>query len=444
MEIYSIGGYNEVGKNMTVVVAGDDAFIFDAGLYIPAIIELQEQNVRELSENDLRKKHALPNDLILDKLGIRKKIRAIFLSHGHLDHIGGIPYLAHRYNAPVIGSPYTISVLKRIMDDERKKIPNKITSVQVNSSIKIKGTKSCTAEFVNMTHSIPNTSMIALHTSEGTVIYGNDFKLDDTPVLGNKPNYNMLKRISKQGVKAIIVDSLYCGSETKTPSERVARNMVEEVLLTVRNDNAGIFITTFSSHIARLKSIVEFGRKLDRKIIFLGRSLNKYVSAASDINLISFRNKIQMKTYKNQVASTLKQVAKDRGKYLVVCTGHQGEPGSILERISRKDLPFEFKKSDNVIFSSKTIPAPINIKNKGILDKRLKKLGARIFDKVHVSGHGGKEDLRDLISLINPEHVIPSHNSLEKLKPMLELGRELGYSSKKNIHLLSNGKKLKL
>src|SRR3989344_486249 len=187
MKIYSVGGYNEVGKNMTVVKTGDDAFIFDAGLYIPAVIELQEQekgqDEKNYSERMLRSKGALPDDLILDKLGIRNKVRAIFLSHGHLDHIGAIPFLAHRYNAPVIGSPYTISVLRRTMQDEGKTIPNKIITIPINSSVQIQGKKSYTAELVNMTHSIPHTAMTALHTDEGALIYGNDFKLDDTPVI---------------------------------------------------------------------------------------------------------------------------------------------------------------------------------------------------------------------------------------------------------------------
>ena len=135
---------------------------------------------------------------------------------------------------------------------------------------------------------------------------------------------------------------------------------------------------------------------------------------------------------------------KDRKKYLVVCTGHQGEPGSILERISRKKLPFEFRKNDNIVFSSKTIPTPVNIANKGNMDKRLKKAGVRIFDEVHVSGHAGREDLRDFINMINPQHIIPAHGSTQQLTPMIELARELGYRVGKECHLMQDGQRLKL
>ncbi len=445
MEIFSIGGYSEVGKNMTAVKIKDDVFLFDCGLYIPAVIELQEEKIQDYGERHLRAKAALPDDLILDKLGLRDKVRAIFLSHGHLDHVGAVPFIAYRYDAPVIGSPFTISVLKRTMDDEKKKIPNKIVTVDVDSSYTIKG-KSGTyeVELINMTHSIPNTTMVALHTPEGIVVYGNDFKIDHTPVVGNPPNFSAIKRISKEGVKVAILDSLYCSSETKTPSENLARNMVKEIFSGMHGSKDAIFVSTFSSHIARLKSIVEFGKKLDREIYFVGRSMNRYMQAANDINFTDFKNKVKLVTYKNQVASALKKVNSERSKYLVVCTGHQGEPGSVLERLSRKKLPFEFRKNDNLVFSSKTIPVPINIKNKGEMDKKFKKFGVRIFDEVHVSGHGGREDIRDLLEMLNPEHVIPSHGSYQQLLPMRELGKEMGYKIDKNFHMMQDGERVSI
>jgi len=447
MEIHTIGGFNEVGKNMTAVNLGEDVILFDTGVYLPAIVELQEKEEQHqtYSEKKLRSIGALPDDLVLDKLGLRNKVRAILLGHAHLDHIGAAPYISYRYNAPLVGTPFTISVLKKILEDEKKSIPNKLITVNPNSSFTIKGkNRNYTAEFINITHSTIQTSMIALHTPEGIVLYANDFKLDNTPVLGLPPNYEALKRIAKQGVKVLIVDSLYSGSETKTPSEKIARALLEETLLTIENKKSAIFVATFSSHIARIKSIVDFSKKLNRKVYFLGRSLKKYTTAAIEVNMCPFKNEIQIGSYPKQVESILRKVAKDRESSLVVCTGHQGEPGSILDRLSRGKLPFEFKKNDNIIFSSKTIPAPVNIANKESMDKRFKKMGIRVFDRVHVSGHGGKEDLRDLISLINPENIIPAHGALHQLTPMIELAREMGYRTNKECHLMQDGHKLKL
>lgn len=447
MEIYTIGGFNEVGKNMTVVDLGDDAFIFDAGLFLPAVVEMQEEENQQksYSEKKLRSIGAIPDDLLLDKLGIRKKVRAILVSHAHLDHLGALPYMSYRYKAAIAGTPFTISVLKKILQDEKQKIPNQIKSIHPNSSMKIKGKKKTyEVEFINITHSTLQTSLIALHTDEGIVLYANDFKLDNNPVMGLPPNYDALKKISKQGVKALIVDSLYSGSDKKTPSEKIARAMLEEVMLTVQNERSALFITTFSSHIARLKSIVDFGKKLNRDVYFIGRSLNKYTSAAKDVNLCPFKDKVRIGSYKKQVSSILRKVSKNREKSLVVCTGHQGEPGSIMERLSRKELPFEFKSNDNIIFSSKTIPAPVNISNKEKMDKRLKRSGVRLFDNVHVSGHGGREDLRDFLSIVQPQNIIPAHGSTQQISPMLELAKEMGYRAGKDCHLMHDGQKIKL
>jgi len=447
MEIITVGGYSEVGKNMTAVNLGEDALIFDGGLHLPAIVELQEQEIQQQvhSEKKLRSIGAIPDDLILDSLGVREKVRAILPSHAHLDHIGALPYFAYRYNAPIATTPFTISVLKRLVEDNSTTIPNKLIQIQPNASYFIKGKRrNYEVEFINMTHSTPQTAMIAVHTPEGVIVYANDFKLDNNPILGMPPNYTALKRIAKQGVKVLIIDSLYSYDERKTPSEKVARALLEEVMLTVDNKNSSIFITTFSSHIARLKSIVDFSRKLNRRVYFLGRSLKKYTSAAIEAGICPFKNDIYMGSYKKQVESILKKVAKDRDHAVVVCTGHQGEPGSIMERLSRKVLPFDFQKNDNILFSSKTIPVPVNIANKGQMDKRLKKSGVRIFDNVHVSGHAGREDSRDLITLLNPQHIIPSHGPLSVTTPMVELAQELGYRAGKNVHLVQNGQRIKL
>ena len=425
LKIITVGGYNEVGKNMTVLDMGEDAIIFDAGLYLPAIVGVEERE-RVPTEKGMRALEAIPDDTILDREGIRQKVRAIAVSHAHLDHVGAIQYLAHRYkDAPVLGTPFTIEVLKTLLADHKEAFHNKLVSVKPNSFYTIKGKhRNYKVEFVNMTHSTIQSSMIAVHTPQGIVIYANDYKFDNAPTFGDPPNYKRLKELSKIGIKALIVDCLYAPDDRKTPSEKIARGLLEDVFFTTDNHKAGIIVTTFSSHIARLKSITEFGRKLGREVVFMGRSLNKYVSSARNVGKAPFYKDIQMLAYRKRVDKMLKKISKNKERYVVVCTGHQGEPGSILDRISRHELQYNLSDGDHIIFSSKTIPTPINELNRNQLEKRLKKYKVRIFDNVHVSGHGGREDLRDLIKLTQPEHVIPSHGDYPKLKAGLQKLRE--------------------
>jgi len=447
MEICTVGGYEEVGKNMTAIKVGDDVFLFDAGLYLPPVIELQaDDNFQEYTEKNLREVGALPDDLTLDKLGWRDKVRAIFLSHAHLDHVAALPYLIHRYpNVPILATPFTMGVVDYLFEDAKVELKNKKILMQPNSSYKIKGRSGeYTVEFVHATHSTLQCAFIALHTKEGVVFYALDFKLDKHPVMGEPANYSRFKELSKKGVKVLIVDALYSGTDRRCPSERIARDLVEDALSTVRDKNSALFITTFSSHIARLKSIVEFGKLTKRKIFFIGRSLNKYVTCAQQIKMCPFSRDIQLIKYKNQVDGLLKKVEHNRGDYMIVCTGHQAEPGSILDRIVSDKTPFKFKAGDNIIFSSSVIPVPININARDMMDKKLRKKGVRIQADVHVSGHGSREDLRDLVDLLKPKIIIPAHGSLQQETTMVELAGELGYKFHETVFLSANGKLLKL
>src|SRR3989338_666457 len=297
MNIHTIGGFGEVGKNMTAVHVGDDVIVFDMGLYLPPIVELEErENVYD--EKKLRRIGALPDDTVLDKLNLREKVRAILLGHAHLDHLGAVPYSAYRYNADIVGTPFTIEVLKTLLRDNNSRISNNIRVIQPNSSYIVRGKKDYKVEFINITHSTLQTSLVALHTDEGVVLYANDFKFDNSPIVGKKPNYEAIKRIAEKGVKALIVDSLYADDERKTPSEKIARGLLEDVLLTTENSKSAIVVTTFSSHIARLKSIVDFGKQLGREVVFVGRSLNKYVSAAKKVKLCPFYKDITILSYR--------------------------------------------------------------------------------------------------------------------------------------------------
>ena len=448
MEICTVGGYDEAGRNMTAVKIRDDVIILDAGISLPALVELQEREIesnRPLSERELRKIGALPDDEVLDRLGWRKKVLAIIIGHAHFDHIAALPHIAHRYpNAKIIGTPFTIEFLDTILRDEKINIRNQRIKVNENATYTIKG-KSGTykAELVHATHSTLQCAFIVLHTPEGTLFYSLDFKFDNHPVLGAPPNYKRLKELSKKGIKVLIADSLYASAERKTPSERIARDLVEDALGTVHDRKSALIVSTFSSHIARLKSIVEFGKKTGREIVFLGRSLDRYTNCAVRVKQCSFRNNIRLFRYRKQINAFLKKVNDNRGRYLIVCTGHQAQKGSVLDRIVKDETPLKLKEEDNIIFASSIIPVDVNIRARAEMDKKLRKKGVRIQSDIHVSGHGSREDLRDLIEILHPQHIIPAHGEHPKTKPMVELASELGYKSGQTVHLSSNGKVLK-
>lgn len=443
MEICTVGGYEEVGKNMTAVKIGEDVFIFDIGFFLPGVIELQEEQ-KEYSLSGLRRVGGIPDDRILDKLGWRKKVKAIFISHAHLDHVGGVQYLIHRYpGVPVYGTPFTIAVLKELMQDSKISVSNPIYSVQSNSINKIKSTN-LNVEFVHATHSTIDCAYVALHTPEGIFFYALDLKFDNYPTLGDPPNYKRLKELGEKNVKVLILDALYSSSEKKPGSERVAAHLLEEAFSKVRDKNSGFFVTTFSSHIERLNNIVNLASKTNREIVFLGRSLAKYVECATKVGKCPFRNKIKLLKYKNQVNSFLKKADKNRERYLIVCTGHQGEQGSILDRISKGETPFHFKHGDHLIFSSSVIPTEVNILARDKLDKKLRRSGVKLQTDIHVHGHGSREDMREILELLKPKHVIPAHGSLEQEAPFIELSKEFGYVFGKTSHLTSDGNVIKL
>lgn len=441
IEIYAVGGYDEVGKNCTLIKVDDEAIILDMGLHLPNYIRLTEEegeSVVKLSAKQLMGAGAVPDVSFIKPF--RNIVKAIIPTHGHLDHIGAIPYLANKYHCPIYGTPFTCAVLRRILKDERIRINNPINVININSTHKI--SKNFTVQFISATHSIPHVVMIAVHTKYGTILYTNDFKFDKTPTLGKKPNYAALEKLGEKGVLAVIVDALYADHDIKTPSESVAKEMLKEVMLGVNSKNKSVIITTFSSHIARLKSIVEFGKLMNRKILFLGRSLEKYSKAAEDVGLVNFSKDVNIVGGGNRSKRALNKIfGKKKDKYLLVVTGHQGEPKAILSKMANKILPFEFGKEDHVIFSCKIIPTSINQEYREKLENQLKSFGVRIFKRIHVSGHAAREDLRDLINMIKPKHIIPAHANPEKSNALVDLAYEMGYKEEQ-IHHIQNSQKL--
>jgi ribonuclease J len=439
IEITAVGGYSEVGRNMTAVKYNDEVVLLDMGVHLENYIRFKGDDDLELFNlHELVQAQAVPNTSCIKDW---KNVIAIIPSHGHLDHIGAIPYMAAKYNCPIICTPYTASVIKAILKDKKLQIPNDIRILGKNHRFTL--SDSITVEFVNITHSIPHTALVVLHTPNGQIIYSNDFKLDNSPTLGDKPNYKRMKELGRGNVKALIIDSLYADHPYKTPSESKAKEKLKEVMLQ-DSKNKAVIVTTFSSHIARLKSIVEFGKLMKRKILFLGRSLAKYVYAAEDIDLVNFSKSVEIIKYKKQMKKRLQEIEKiGRDKYLIVATGHQGEPNAVLSRIVDNKLGFHLMPEDHVIFSCTTIPSPMNIENRQKLEIKLKKKRVRIFKNIHASGHASREDHREMINMIKPEHLIPSHCGPEKAEYMVELAKELGYTDK-TVHVMSDGERIKI
>jgi len=464
MEVCTVGGFEEVGKNMTAIKIGEDVMIFDMGLFIPGIAELQEENVLEYagrlkekkkpqkksnqgqySESQLRNFGAVPDDRILDKIGWRKKVRAIFISHAHLDHVGGVSHLLHRYpGVPVYGTPFTMKVLEAILEDEGIKVKNPLKTIQPDSTHHIKGkSNKYKIDFIHTTHSTIQCVFLAAHTNEGTFVYALDLKFDNHPTIGNPPNYKKMKEIGKGGVKVAVIDSLDSGTEEKPGGERIAQFMLQEAISKMRGQNSAFFVTTFSSHIERLINIVDLAKKTKREIVFIGRSLSKYVEAAQKVGSWPHKGKVKLIKYGKQREAFLRKLEKNRGKYFVVCTGHQAEENSVMDRIVKGNLPFKFKEGDHVIFASSIIPTPINIVLREKMDKKLRRIGVHLQTGIHVHGHGSRDDMRELIRMIKPEHIVPAHGTLQQETPMVDLASEFGYKFGETVHLSSNGKVLK-
>ncbi|MBI4152983.1 RNase J family beta-CASP ribonuclease [Candidatus Woesearchaeota archaeon] len=437
IEIYAVGGFSEVGRNCTAVKIDDDVIILDMGLHMENYVKYTEQeDIQGVTEKQLTAVSAVPDLAHMDEW--KHHVRAIVPSHAHLDHVGAIPFLAHKFNVPIIATPYTIEVIKALCKDKHMK--NKLIRINPNSTFQL--TENIMIEFIHVTHSTPQTAIVALHTHYGTIMYANDFKLDNFPVLGNKPNYKRLKQLRGK-VVLLIMECLYVDKPGKMPSESVARQLLKEVMLETKTDGKAIIVTTFSSHIARLKSIIDFGKKLNRKVVFLGSSLNKYVTAAEHIKIINFTKQIGMVYYGQRARKMLATCAKQKDKYLLVMTGHQGEPKAMLSRIAHGEYHFPLTNGDFVIFSALTIPTPPTIANRKALETTLQELGVRIFTDIHVSGHSAREDLHDFVSLVQPKHIIPTHAEPGKLALFAELAYQLGYAQDK-VHILFNGQKVKV
>ncbi|MDO8555871.1 MAG: MBL fold metallo-hydrolase RNA specificity domain-containing protein [Nanoarchaeota archaeon] len=438
MDIIPVGGYGEVGRNMTFAQIQGEAVAFDMGFNIQKLSDFEEAggDRKTAGKQGMITAQAIPDDNILNSF--KKNTKGILISHCHLDHCGAVPYLAADYKAPIVGTPFTIEVIRNFVNDDNIKLPNKLHSINNGTSLKLG--KNFHLEFINITHSTPSTSLIALHTPEGIILYANDFKLDNHPILGQKPDYKRIKELGASGkVKALVIDGLYSNTESKTPSEKVAREMLKEVMLEEDTDGKAVIVSCFASHLARIKSIMDFSHKMGREVVLLGRSFAKYVTAAEDVGLSHYTQAAGLGRYSGEIKKHLKHLhGKGLDKYVVVATGGQGEPHSVLGRMVSGELPFSFKRDDLIIFSNKVIPTEPNLTNRAHMERKLIDKGLRLFKDIHASGHCYREDLRDFIKMVNPEHIIPCQGEQKMFQGVVSLGEELGYN-KKRVHALNNG-----
>jgi ribonuclease J len=443
IEIRPVGGYSDFGRNMTCVRVGKEAVILDMGIRLDRIL-LDEENVfDEMHPVDLQRLGAIPDDTVLKDLGA--KVVAIVIGHAHLDHVGAVSKLAGHYkDAAIYGTPYTIRFIEeqttvRHGGKAHSTIPNRLVEMDAGGMVRI--SKNIELEFVHTTHSIVQTVFPVLHTDSGAIVYAVDYKFDNTPVVGHKPDYKRLRQLAAEGVAACIVESTNSGHETKTPSETIARDMLKDYLFGIDNERDGILVTTFSSHIARLKSICEFADKLGRTPILLGRSMDKYTSIARDLNIVEFPKTMEIAGHGRAVQQVLKRIEKDRDQYLLIGTGHQGEPGSFLPRLASGEFPYEIHKNDQVIFSANVIPQPQNVANRHTLETKLKMRGARLIKGAHVSGHASRVDHQELLRMLEPQHLFPNHGGIALQSEFVELASAEGYVLNETAHILRNGQK---
>lgn len=442
IEIVAVGGYNEVGRNMTAVRCGKEIVIFDMGIRLDQIMIHEDAEIENMHSLDLIEMKAIPDDTMMNT--VEGSVKAIVCTHGHLDHIGAIPKLAHRYNAPIIGTPYTAELIKQQIQGEQKfGVTNKIQVLKAGNRYRI--SPNLTLEFVKMQHSIIDTVMAVLHTKDGAIVYANDFKLDRTPVIGEPPDFARLRQIGKEGVLALIVESTNIEKNGRCPSERIARDLVRDTMTSYEDDKNAIIVSTFSSHIARIKTIAECAHEIGRKPVLLGRSMERYSTAAEQLKLVAFPQSLSVFGNRRTVDRTLRHIMKTgKDKFVPIVTGHQGESGAILTRIAQGDTPYKIEKGDKILFSAKVIPNPMNFGQRHLVETLLKMKGARIFDDIHVSGHAYREDHYELVHLLNPQHIIPSHGNIDMTGEYVRFAEECGYTLNNDIHLLRNGQRVLL
>lgn len=409
--IIALGGLGEVGKNMYVVTHGDEIIIIDAGVLFPEDdllgIDYVIQDVTYLKQNE-------------------DKIKSLIITHGHEDHIGGIPFLLQTVKIPKIYAPKIAADLIEKKLTERNIPYDNMEFITEDLVLNYKNFK---IEFVATTHSIPDSFAIAIHTPNGTIFETGDFKFDLTPI-GPVANIHKMAELGKNGVKVLLSDSTNALSEGYSKSETSVDNTLNDM---ISRHHGRVIIATFASNMFRIKHIVDTCKEYGRKIIVFGRSMENAIEMALNNELI---------TDKSQFIDANQAKSLKRNEVCILCTGTQGEPLAALSRIANGvHKQISLLNDDLVIFSSSAIPGNANSINKIINKLYLK--GVRVFTNtefsdIHTSGHAKEEELKWMMRIIKPEYFMPMHGEYRMLKKHGEIATKCGVDPN-NILICENG-----
>ena len=399
LNIIPLGGLGEIGKNMTVFRYGDDIILVDAGLMFPEDdmlgIDLVIPDITYLVEN-------------------KDKVKAIFLTHGHEDHIGALPYVMKQIGAPVYGTALTLGILQgRLKENGVSSEACKI--IKPGDKIHAGNFK---VEFIRVNHSIPDAVALAIHTPIGIIIHTGDFKFDQTPVDGQVTEFNKFAEFGDQGVLALMADSTNAERPGYTQSEKIVGQTFDDEFRYAKNR---IIVATFSSNVHRIQQVVDSAVRYKRKVAVIGRSMVNVVNISMELGYLKIPEGVLIDIDESNNYTP--------DKIVIITTGSQGEPMSALTRMAMSDhKKVDIVPGDTVIISATPIPGNEKLVSRTI--DHLYKLGADvIYEKsngVHVSGHASQEEIKMMHNLVRPKFFIPVHGEYRHLIKHAQLAGSLG------------------
>ena len=405
-----LGGSGEIGMNCNLYHYEGSWLMIDLGVMF---------GNSSISPNEL----ILPNiDFILEN---KIKLDALILTHAHEDHIGAVPYLYHKLgNVPIFTSSFTASVLKRKFLSIGSQ-PAKINLLNYNKNISIGKFE---VQIFALTHSIPEPNAIILKTKKGNIFHTGDWKIDPNPLVGEPINENKLQLIKKEGINVMICDSTNVFDENPSGSESEVREVLREIFF--KHKKGKIVVTCFASNIARLETILKVSEDLNKLCVFVGRSIHRIYESAIENNYLS--------NFKNIISEKESNIVSDE-QLVLICTGSQGEQNAALTKlIDGNNKNIQIGKNDLIIFSSREIPGneiKINTLKEKILKKDCEYLDHRM-QKVHVSGHPSKQELKKMYEWVSPDALIPVHGEYRHLKEQVKFSKLCGINKQM---LIQNG-----